>query len=70
MIEQPGWPVTSVSWLLLWEEGGAAPSQSLLSTPRTPAGGTHNILEDIFAKADLQSQFHIFFNCPGYTELV
>lgn len=37
MIGQSGWPVTSVSWLRLEEGGGAAPSQSLLSTPRTPA---------------------------------
>ncbi len=61
MIEQPGWPVSSVSWPLLWEEGGAAPSRSLLSTPRTPAGGGHNILEDIVVKATYKPSFTFFY---------
>ena len=38
MIGQSGWPVTSVSWLLVWVAGGAALSQSLQSAPKTPAG--------------------------------
>lgn len=38
MTEQSGWPVTSVSWLLLLEEGVAVLYLSLLLTPRTPVG--------------------------------